>query len=203
MAARDKRIDSYIAKSADFAKPVLSHLRELVHRACPEVVETMKWSFPHFDYRGILCSMAAFKQHCAFGFWKAALMHDYDKVLNPGGKTAMGHFGQLKSTKDLPSDKVLMQYIREAARLNEEGVKLFRKPKPTVRKNLIVPFDFKKALVKNKQAQKTFEEFSYANQKEYIEWITEAKTNATQLRRITTAIEWLAEGKIRNWKYVR
>src|SRR5918997_1578291 len=122
MGTRDKRVDAYIAKSADFAKPILTHLRELVHRACPEVEEKMKWSFPHFDYKGMMCSMAAFKGHCTFGFWKASLMRDPQGILTQGD-SAMGQFGQIKSLEDLPADDVLKAYIREAARLNDEGVK--------------------------------------------------------------------------------
>ncbi len=121
---KDKRIDSYIIKSQDFAKPVLSHLRELVHQACPDVTETMKWSFPHFDYMGIMCSMASFRQHCAFSFWKASLMSDTRLLQMAKSEAAMGHLGKIKSLKDLPSDKILLTYIREAMLLNESGVKL-------------------------------------------------------------------------------
>ena len=118
-------------------------------------------------------------------------------------KLRWGTSAKIKSLADLPSDKILIEYIREAARLNEEGVKVVRKPKVTVRKNLVIPPLFKKALAKGKQAQMTFDEFSYTNKKEYIDWIIEAKTEATRDKRITTAIEWLEEGKVRNWKYAR
>ncbi len=198
---KDKRVDAYIAASAGFAKPILSHLRGLVHQACPDVQETIKWGFPHFDYKGIMCSMASFNQHAAFSFWKASLMEDFDKVLHPRGETAMGHFGQIKSLPDLPSDKTMIQYIKEAARLNEAGVKVVRHRAPVVKKTLTVPADFKKALARNKKALTTFEGFSYSHKKEYLEWITEAKTDATRSRRIATTIGWLAEGKGRNWKY--
>ena len=136
MPVIDPRIDEYISRSAEFAKPILSHLRSVVHKACPGVTETMKWSFPHFDYAGsILCSMASFKQHCTFGFWLGSLMPDPDKILSAvGEKTAMGHFGQIKSMKDLPSDKVLIKYIKEAMALNEKGIKI-KKENPLVYKN--------------------------------------------------------------------
>src|SRR5882762_10487209 len=125
MATTDPRIDAYIAKAADFARPVLEHLRKLVHKACPGVQETMKWSFPHFEYGGaILCSMAAFKEHCVFGFWKASIMKDPEGILQIADRHSMGHFDRMTSRKDLPSDKILLAYIREAASLNEEGVKL-------------------------------------------------------------------------------
>jgi uncharacterized protein YdeI (YjbR/CyaY-like superfamily) len=199
---KDKRIDSYIGASADFAKPILTHLRGLVHKACPGVTETIKWGFPHFDYQGIMCSMASFKQHAAFGFWKAKLMEDYDKVLNPKGETAMGHFGQIRSLKDLPPDKILLQYIKEAARLNADGVKVTR-PAPAIKKQLTVPSDFKKALSKNKKAMAVFEGFSYSHRKDYLDWITEAKMDETRGKRISKTVEWLAEGKGRNWKYER
>ena len=200
---KDKRIDAYIARSADFAKPILTHIRELVHKACPDVEETMKWSFPHFDYKGIMCAMAAFKVHCSFGFWKASLMSDKRLLEMAKSEAAMGHIGKIKTLNDLPSDKIMIQYIKEAARLNEAGVKVVRKPRPTVKKKLVVPADLKKALGKDMKADEVFDQFSYSQKKEYIDWIAEAKTADTRLKRLSTAIEWIGEGKIRNWKYVR
>ncbi len=179
-----------MAKSADFAQPILHQLRQVVHDACPEVEETIKWGFPHFEYKGILCSMAAFKQHCAFGFWKASLMSDPNRLLSTVGKTAMGHFGQIKSVADLPSDPILKRYIKEAVKLNHEEAKLPKRAKPS-------------ALSKNKKALKAFESFSYSNKKEYVEWVTEAKTEETREKRLATSVDWMAEGKVRNWKYVK
>jgi uncharacterized protein YdeI (YjbR/CyaY-like superfamily) len=200
--SKDKRIDAYIKKSVPFAKPILNHLRKLIHTTNPDIEETMKWGFPHFDFNGsTVCSMASFKQHCAFGFWKAAIMKDPDKIL-AGEKTAMGNLGQIKSLSDLPPDKVMLAYLREAVRLNKEGIKLPAK-KSGAKKDLKVPDFITKALSKNKKAQKTFEDFSYSNKKEYVEWITEAKSEDTRNKRLQTAIEWMAEGKIKNWKYVR
>lgn len=202
MKNKDKRVDDYISKSAEFAKPVLKHLREIIHKACPDVQETMKWSFPHFDYQNeMMCSMAAFKQHCAFGFWKASIMKDPEKILTLKERDAMGHLGQIKSLQDLPSDKVLAKYIREAVKLNKDGVKLPSKAKSPEMKTIVIPDYFKNILKKNKKAEKTFEEFSYSHKKEYVQWITEAKTEETREKRISTAIEWLSEGKKRNWKY--
>jgi len=204
MGVKDKRLDAYIAKSAPFAQPILKHLRELVHKACPEAEETMKWSFPHFNYLGsTLCSMAAFKQHMAFGFWKASLMKDPNKILQKGEREAMGHFGRITSLKDLPSDKIMIVYIKEAARLNKDGVKIVKKPKPTEKKELVAPKYLVAALSKNKAAKKHFDEFSYSKKKEYIEWLTEAKSDETRKKRLTTAVEWISEGKGRNWKYER
>jgi len=202
MPKTDPRIDAYIKKSADFAKPVLNHLRSLVHKACLGVEETMKWSFPHFEYKGaILCSMASFKQHCAFGFWKASIMKDPEKVLQLMGKTAMGQLDRIESLKDLPADKILIAYIKEAAKLNEDEIKLPQKKKSGDKKELIVPDVLRAALKKNKKAAVTFDAFSYSNKKDYVEWITEAKTDATRETRLDTAIEWMSEGKNRNWKY--
>ena len=201
MGIKDKRIDAYIAGSADFAKPILHHLRKLVHKACPEVTETMKWSFPHFDYKGILCSMAGFKQHCVFGFWKAALMSDKRLLEMAKSEAAMGHLGKITRLQDLPPDKILIQYIKEARQLNEEGAKIVRKKNITTKKVLIVPADLKEAFGKNKKALNFFNAFSYSNKKEYLDWITEAKTGETRLKRLTTAIQWISKGKIRNWKY--
>ena len=198
MGKRDNRIDAYIAKSAEFAKPVLTHIRDLVHAACPDVEETMKWSFPHFMYKGMLCSMASFKEHCAFGFWKASLIVENAAAENEKG---MGHFGRLTKVSDLPSKKVLTGYIKQAMKLNDEGVKNPAREKPKKPKELVVPDDLAKALKANKKAAATFESFSPSKKGEYVEWLTEAKTEATRSRRLETAIEWMAEGKSRNWKY--
>jgi uncharacterized protein YdeI (YjbR/CyaY-like superfamily) len=203
MAKKDPRIDAYIAKSVPFAKPVLNHLRALVHKACPVAEETMKWSFPHFDYKAeMMCSMAAFKQHCAFGFWKASLMSDPALLDNAKSEIAMGHFGKITSLKDLPADKIILAYIKEAMKLNDEGIKVV-KERPAIRKKLEIPAYFTNAVKKNKKAFNTFENFSYSQKKEYIDWVTEAKTEDTRNKRLTQAVEWMAEGKVRNWKYVK
>jgi uncharacterized protein YdeI (YjbR/CyaY-like superfamily) len=204
MAKKDPRIDAYIAKSADFAKPVLKHFRELIHKTCPDVQEKMKWSFPHFDYKDSpMASMASFKQHCAIGFWKAALMKDSKKLVDTAKtEIAMGHLGRITSLKDLPNDKVITGYIKDAMRLNNEGIKLSTAKRP-VKKDLEIPDYFMKALSKNKKALKTFNDFTYTNKKEYVTWVTEAKTEETQKNRLATAVEWMSEGKIRNWKYAK
>ncbi len=198
----DTRIDAYILKSADFAKPILNHLRSIVHNACPQVKETIKWSFPNFEYSGsILCNMAAFKQHCTFGFWLGSLMNDrYGLLSNVGEKTAMGHFGQIKSLEDLPSNSILTEYIKEAMLLIEKGVKAQKKEKVKL-KELEIPDYFKSALQKNNTALSYFEKLSPSHKKEYLEWLNEAKTETTRNKRVSTAIEWLEEGKSRNWKY--
>ena len=200
MGTHDPRVDTYVAKSADFARPILKHIRTLVHKACPDVEETMKWSFPHFDYKGILCSMAAFKQHCSVGFWKASLLKDPDKVLTATGAEAMGHLGKITSLKDLPSDSILIKYIREAAKLNDEGVKVV-KAKPAAPKPARVPADLAAALKKNRKAAEGFSTFPPSHKREYIEWITEAKRPETREKRIATTVEWIAQGRGRNWKY--
>jgi len=199
----DKRVDAYIAKSAPFARPILQHLRRLVHAACPGVQETIKWGFPHFEAHGaILCSMAAFKQHCVFGFWKASLMKDADQILTVKDRASMGHLGRITAPEDLPPDKILKSYIRQAAQLNEAGIKLSPRQKSTAASNPVELPDFvTKALKKNAKARKIFEAFSPSHKREYIEWITEAKTDATRDKRIAAMIEWVGEGKRRNWKY--
>lgn len=202
MSKKDKRIDAYIEKSADFAKPILSHLRDLVHQACPDAEENIKWGFPHFDYKGMMASMASFKQHCSFGFWKATLMDEYAKKLSAFGSDGMGNFGRITSLKDLPPDKTLIRYIEEACRLNEDGVKVAR-PKPGPKKPLVVPAYFKKELARNKKAMAAFEAFSYSHRKDYVEWVMEAKTEPTRKKRMDTTVKWLSEGKSRNWKYER
>ena len=199
MGTRDPRIDAYIAKSPEFAQPILTHLRAVVHEACPNVEETTKWSSPHFDYHGMMCGMSAFKEHCAFGFWKASLVLD-DK--NNKAQDAMGHFGRITSLADLPPKKTLMRYIKKAMELNEQGIVAKRPPKRP-KKPIAVPPYFTAALKKNKKALATFEGFSPSHQREYLEWITEAKTEETRQRRLATAVEWMAEGKARNWRYMK
>lgn len=202
MGKKDKRLDTYIAKSAEFAKPILKHIRELVHKACPEVEETLKWGFPHFVYGdGTLVSMAAFKEHMAFGFWKASLLKDPNKILEKGDRGAMGHFGRITSLKNFPPDRIMIAYIKEAAKLNEAGIKVARKKVPAERKVLTTPKFLIEALGKNKSAKKHFDEFSYSKKKEYIEWLNDAKTEDTKDKRLKTAIEWISQGKGRNWKY--
>ena len=203
MAKQDTRIDDYIAKSPKFAQLILTHLRKVVHKACPEIEETIKWGFPHFDYKGMMCSMAAFKNHCTFGFWKGVLINDPKRLLTPIGKTGMAHFAKITMLDDLPDDAILKEYIKEAIKLNETGAKVPSKPKATAKKALEIPGYLVTALKQNKAASDTFQNFSYTNKKEYVEWLTTAKTEATQEKRLATTIEWLAEGKIRNWKYVR
>ncbi len=199
MATKDPRIDAYIAKAANFAKPILKHLRKVVHTGCPKVEETMKWSMPHFDYKGMMCGMAAFKEHCAFGFWKADLILDRDKQ---AAKSGMGSFGCIKSVGDLPNDKTLIGYVKKAAALNEAGIKAPGRIQPKKREALPSPDYFGAALKKNTKAQKTFENFSPSHRREYIEWITEAKREETRKERLAKTIKWLSEGKPRNWKYM-
>jgi uncharacterized protein YdeI (YjbR/CyaY-like superfamily) len=198
MGKRDPRVDAYIAKAADFAKPILNRLRDAVHASCPDVEEDMKWSFPHFMYKGMLCSLASFKEHATFGFWKGSLIFD-DQAKS---SEAMGQLGRLTKPSDLPAKKVLAGYIKKAMALNDEGVKVVRAPKRAAPKALRVPDDLAVALKKNKTAQAAFERFSPSHQREYVEWITEARSADTRARRLLTAIEWMGEGKSRNWKYL-
>jgi len=187
------KIDDYISKSADFAKPILVKLRTLIHEANPDIEENIKWGMPSFDYKGIVCHIAAFKAHCSFGFMKYKLI----KGLEENG--GMNSFGKLKSVDDLPGDDVILMYIKEAIDLNERGVKLPKSSKP--KKELVVPEYLVEILSKNLKAEQVFNDFSYSHKKEYVEWIVEAKREATREKRITQMLEWLEEGKHRNWKY--
>ena len=200
MGMKDPKIDAYIDKAADFAKPILNHIRELIHQGCPQVVEKIKWSFPNFEYKGIFCHMAAFKSHCTFGFWQGALIEDSHGVLTSG--EAMGHFGKITNLIDLPKDKIILDYIRQAIRLKDEGIK---NPKKRLRRlrEVKVPSKIMEIIRSNRKALTVFENFSNSNKKDYVEWIMEAKTEATRAKRIVTMMEWLQEGKPRNWKYMR
>lgn len=198
MPTLDPRVDAYIAKSAEFAQPILEHLRAVVHAACPDVEETMKWSFPHFQYNGMLCSMASVKAHCAFGFWKGELLVE---AADAKTKEAMGQFGRITSVKDLPPKKTLESYIKKAMKLNDDGVKAPARAKPAAPRELLVPDYLTEALAQRKPALDHFNAFSTSKKRDYVEWMEEAKTEATRLRRLEQAVEWIAEGKSRNWKY--
>jgi uncharacterized protein YdeI (YjbR/CyaY-like superfamily) len=203
----DPRIDTYIAKAPSFAQPILMRLRALVHQACPQVVETIKWSRPFFLYRGvILCNMSAFKEHCSFGFWNSGMT----PLLKKGGilsGDAMGSLGRITKLQDLPTGHDLLAHIREAAQLTEASVAAGAKSKPAAKvvkppKAVVaVPPDLALALKQSKTAAANFDAFSPSCRREYLEWIIEAKRAETRQRRIETAVAWIAEGKQRNWKY--
>jgi uncharacterized protein YdeI (YjbR/CyaY-like superfamily) len=202
MPATDARVDAYIAKSAGFARPILSHLRKIVHKGCPGVTETVKWGMPFFEYGGeIVCNMAGFKEHCSFGFWKASLLKDPEGVLKVKDRNSMGHLDRIGSLKDLPTDKILLALIKEAAQMNEQGIKKARPAAKAPKAALPEPAELTTALKRNKKARTAFDAFPPSHRREYIEWITEAKTEATREKRIATTVEWLVEGKSRNWKY--
>lgn len=205
MPVKDKRIDAYIAKAQPFAQPVMKKLRELVHKACPEVTETIKWGMPSFEYKGPMFGFAAFKHHCVAGFWKHKLLKDPSNYLgerSAQGGEAMGNLGRMTSTKDLPPDKAIMDFVKQHMKLNDEGVKVERK-KPAVKKTLVVPKELTEALNSNKKAKLTFENFSPSQKREYAEWISEAKTEDTRNKRLETAVDWMSEGKPRLWKYMK
>jgi uncharacterized protein YdeI (YjbR/CyaY-like superfamily) len=186
-------VDRYIENAAPFAQPILKRLRRAFHAAHPEIGETMKWGAPFFEYKGIVGSMAAFKSYVRWGFWKGKLMQ--------GGAPRMGET-KVSEVSELPSDDVLIAWVREAVRLNEDGTKIekpARKPRPEAE----VPADLAAALKKAPKAAKAFKEFPPSHRREYVQWITEAKQDATRRKRIATAVEWLLEGKPRNWKYMK
>ena len=194
MGKRDPRVDAYIARSAEFARPILDHIRDVIHQAIPDVEEDIKWGAPFFNHEGVVCGIAAFKEHCAINLWKASLI-----VGDKKGESA-GQFGRITKLSDLPSDSALKGYFKQAARLNETAVKQPRAKKERPDK-LVVPPELQKALKANKKAAAAFEKFPPSHKREYARWIAEAKGEDTRARRVSTAIEWIAEGKGRNWKY--
>jgi hypothetical protein len=196
MARTDPRVDAYIAKARPFAQPILEHLRRTVHAGCPHVEETLKWGTPHFHYKGIICGMAAFKEHVRFGFWKSALL----AVPRSEGE-GLAQFGPVRSIDDLPPRKQLVALVKKAAQLNAAGVKAPRTTKAAPSKLVKVPDYVLAALQTSNKARATFEAFSPSHRREYVEWITEAKRPETRERRLATMLEWLKEGKPRNWKY--
>lgn len=198
MPTLDPRVDAYIAKSAPFAQPILAHLRQVIHDACPEVEETIKWGMPCFTYRGMLCNMAAFKAHCSFGFWKGELLvaQEDDK-----GREAMGQFGRIASLEDLPPKRKLAGYVKKAMALNEDGIKAPARAKPKEERALAVPDYLLAALDDKPGASEHFAAFPPSAKRDYVDWLLDAKTEATRLRRLEQAVEWIAEGKRRFWKY--
>lgn len=191
----DPRVDAYIAKQADFARPILTHLRAMLHEACPDGEETIKWSMPSFTYRGkILAGMAAFKAHATFGYWNDAMLREDEK-----NRSAMGQFGRIAALADLPARDKLLDLTRQSMALIDAGAK----PARTTGKKapFTVPQDMQAALDANAAAKATYDGFPPSAQRDYVEWITEAKTEATRTKRLNQAVEWLAEGKRRHWKY--
>jgi len=201
------KLDAYIGKAQPFAEPILWHLRELIHKGCPGVEETIKWSRPFFEYKGaLLCNISAFKEHCSFGFWgeEIGAVLCEAKVVQEGG---MGSLGRITTLEDLPSDKQMLGWIRQAKTFIDQGKytspiaarhKVVKAPKPPVE----VPPEFTAALGKNKAAEKVFAAFSPSCKREYLTWIAEAKRAETREKRIASAVEWIAAGKQRNWKYM-
>ena len=202
MGKKDPRVDAYITKSPDFAKPILTYLREIIHEGCPDVAETIKWSTPTFDHHGIMVGIAAFKQYCTLGFWKAPLLILDGKPVSKQMESGAGQFGKLTHIKDLPARGKLLKLVKDAAKLNEAGINLERKPRPAP-KPVQVPADLTKGLQKSAKARAVFDAFPPSHKREYVDWIVEAKTPETRQRRLDQALEWISEGKARNWKYMR
>lgn len=197
MPKKDPRIDAYIAGSREFAKPILKYLRAVVHEGCPECEETLKWGAPAYTYKGILAITASFKQHCALVLWKHSL------ITPDVRRGAMGGLGRITAIDDLPSRKVLVGYVKKAARLNEEGVTTPSRSKDRPKKPVRVPAELKAALAKNAKAQAVFDAFPPSGKREYCEWISDAKGKDTRARRLKTAMEWISAGKPHNWKYLK
>ncbi|MDR1988778.1 MAG: YdeI/OmpD-associated family protein [Acidobacteriaceae bacterium] len=195
MGARDPRVDVYIDAAADFAQPILAHLRAVVHEACPGVEETVKWRMPTFMYEGrILCNIAAFKQHCSLNFWRGS------SIVDAASDAGMGQFGRITAMTDLPAKKTLIGYVRKAMAVSEgKAPSASRAAKPEA----AVPDDLAAALKQrtHAKARAVFAASSPSHRREYIEWINEAKREDTRAKRLATTLEWLAEGKPRNWKY--
>ncbi len=201
MAKKDPRIDAYIGKAPDFAKPILLKLRKAAHAGCPQVEEGIKWSVPAYLHNGILCMTAGFKQHCMLVFWNNAALKKALKEKGDSGEL-LGKLRRIKKAADLPSDAALKQLVKQAAALGSAGVKPVR-PKKSKAAKAEVPADLKAALTKNKKAQAGWAALSPSKRRDYIDWLNEAKRAETRQKRLATAIGWIAQGKGRNWKYER
>lgn len=199
MKNTNPKVDEYIQNAQPFAQPILKHIRELMHKGCPELTETIKWGMPNFEYHGVMSNMAAFKAHVTFGFWKQDIIPRMKQYIKE--KEAMGSWGRITSLKDIPPDKEIIAFVQAAAKLNEEGIKSPKKaPKPVV---VNMPADFMKAIRADKKALAVYEAFSPSNKRDYADWINDAKTEETRNSRMQTALEWMREGKPRMWKYMR
>jgi uncharacterized protein YdeI (YjbR/CyaY-like superfamily) len=207
MGSKNPLIDEYISNARPFARPILKRIRKLVHKAHSEINEELKWSFPNFTYRGkIICHMAAFKEHCAFGFWFSSMLDDPDKVLvDKEKKGGMGSVGRLTGPDDLPDEDVLAGFIMQSLQMVDQGMSLANRGQRRrgADARISVPTDLKELLNKNKVALNVFNNFSNTHRKEYIQWVEEAKADTTRQKRLKTALEWISEGKPRNWKYMK
>ena len=199
MASRDPRVTAYIASAAPFARPIFKHLRSLVHAACPEVEEDIKWRHAAFMYKGFLCGFAGFKAYCAFMFWKEGLLK---ARLTKADADALQRLERMTSIDDLPPDRAIVRLLKAAVALQDAGITRAPRPKPPKDRTIVAPAYLVEALDANEKAKAAFDGFSYSHKKEYVEWLTEAKTERTRARRLETAVAWMAEGKSRNWKYV-
>jgi len=199
MPSRDPRVTAYIAKAAPFARPIFKHLRSLVHATCPGVEEDIKWRHPAFMYKGFLCGVAGFKAYCAFLFWKAGLLK---ARLTKADADALQRLERMTSIDDLPPDRAIVRLIKAAVALQDAGITRAPRARPAKDRAIVAPAYLLEALDANEKAKAAFAGFSYSHKKEYVEWLTEAKTESTRARRLETAVAWMAEGKSRNWKYV-
>lgn len=198
-SSRIAAVDAYIERAQPFARPILTRLRAIVHRACPDVREAIKWGMPAFEYKGPFAGMAAFKSHAVFGFWKDKILRDPDGILEKNERTAMGSLGCIRSLSDLPSAVALARIVKQAKKLNDKGVKVPRAVRE--RKPIAMPAEFAKSLRAKPRALAYFDRLPPSHKREYLEWIVEAKSDETRSKRITTALTWLSQGKRRNWQY--
>jgi len=205
MEQYDHRVDAYISKKPAFAQPILQHIRALIHATSPLITETIKWGHPFFEYHGVMATMAAFKEHCAFGFWDSSAISDPHGVIHRAGeKESAGNFGRLAKVADLPGDEILKDFILQAMAINEKGQKaVVRKAAPTPKAAIPVPDYFMEALAEHPKAKAAFDAFSSSHRKEYVQWIAEAKTDTTRIKRIKEAMAMMSEGKSRHSKYRR
>lgn len=200
MTQRNPAVDAFIAGAPAYARPIFTRVRAAFHAGCPQLEERIKWGVPSFEYKGMLGGMAVFKRHVSFGFWKSRLMADFEKTFGrPGRASAMG--ARVESVRDLPAKGVLVAFVKEARRLNDEGIKEPKRARPQRSPRVAVPADLKAALARNARAGAAFAAFSPSHKREYVEWITEAKRPATRAKRLATTLSWLAAGKHRNWRY--
>jgi uncharacterized protein YdeI (YjbR/CyaY-like superfamily) len=197
---KNTAIDDYITSKEPFAQEILAHLRDVIHDAAPDMIETIKWRQPCFEHNGLVCAVAAFKKHVSFSFFKGQLLNDCDGIFSLSDNNELTAL-KFSSLAEIPANSVLKKYIQQAIALNSAS-KLKKKVTPRKDKTeLIVPEDLVKALAKLPSAQSIFNDFSYSKQKDYIEWLNSAKKESTRASRLATTVEWISEGKGRNWKY--
>jgi len=191
-----KLIDEAFSKFTGFQKEYCNHLRKLIHKAMPDVKEDWKWG-PNFNVNGMVCGVWGFKDHVKLVFFKGSAMKDTYKLFNQG-KENEGNRSINFSSADKIDDKKIIEYLKEAAEINRKGIKLVKKEIKVVMPAILV-----KALNKDKASKTYFESLAPSHRRDYADYISQAKQEETQLRRLDKVMEMLTDKRTLNDKYMK